>query len=65
VKPGDSKEKVERLTNLIGIFESKALDFSKNRDDGDDILGDAQYYRNRNTALDTAPLAQLEWRHLG
>jgi type I restriction enzyme M protein len=29
------------LTNLIGIFENKALDFSKNRADGDDILGDA------------------------
>ena len=30
------KEKVERLTNLIAIFESPALDFSKNRADGDD-----------------------------
>ena len=41
VKLGDGKEKVERLTNLIAIFESKSLDFSKNRADGDDILGDA------------------------
>jgi type I restriction enzyme M protein len=30
VKLGDGKEKVERLTNLVAIFESRALDFSKN-----------------------------------
>jgi len=36
-KPGSGKEMVERLTNLIAIFENKALDFSKNRADGDDI----------------------------
>ena len=29
-KLGDGKEKVERLTNLIAIFENPALDFSKN-----------------------------------
>src|SRR5579862_5937300 len=40
-KLGDGKERVERLTNLIAIFENKALDFSKNRAEGDDILGDA------------------------
>ena len=40
-KLGSGKEKVDRLSNLIGIFENKALDFSKNRADGDDILGDA------------------------
>ena len=28
-KLGDGKEKVERLTNLIAIFENKALDFSR------------------------------------
>src|SRR5215210_1788291 len=43
-KLGSGKEMVERLTNLISIFESKALDFSKNRADGDDILGDAYVY---------------------
>ena len=32
---------VDRLTNLIAIFENKSLDFSRNRADGDDILGDA------------------------
>src|SRR3982751_7134655 len=30
-KLGDGKEMVDRLTNLIAIFENKALDFSKNR----------------------------------
>ena len=36
-KLGSGKEMVESLTNLIAIFENKALDFSKNRADGDDI----------------------------
>jgi type I restriction enzyme M protein len=40
-KLGSGKEMVERLTNLIAIFENPALDFSKNRADGDDLLGDA------------------------
>jgi type I restriction enzyme M protein len=43
-KLGDGKEKVDRLTNLIAIFENPALDFSKNRAEGDDILGDAYEY---------------------
>jgi len=30
-KLGDGKEKVDRLTNLIAIFENPGLDFSKNR----------------------------------
>ena len=38
-KLGDGKDKVDRLTNLIAIFENAALDFSKNRAEGDDILG--------------------------
>src|SRR5271169_1868056 len=43
-KLGSGKEMVDRLTNLIAIFEDKALDFSKNRAEGDDILGDAYEY---------------------
>ena len=35
---------VKRLENLIGIFENPALDFSKNRAEHDDILGDAYDY---------------------
>lgn len=46
-KLGDGKEKVERLTNLIAIFENPALDFSQNRADGDDLLGDAYEYLMR------------------
>jgi type I restriction enzyme M protein len=40
-KLGSGKEMVDKLTSLIGIFENPALDFSKNRAEGDDILGDA------------------------
>jgi type I restriction enzyme M protein len=49
-KLGTGKEMVDRLTNLIGIFENPALDFSKNRADGDDILGDAYEYLMRHFA---------------
>jgi type I restriction enzyme M protein len=52
-KLGDGKEKVDRLTNLIAIFENKALDFSKNRAEGDDILGDAYEYLMRNFATES------------
>ena len=44
---------VDRLTNLIAIFESKALDFSKNRAEGDDLLGDAYEYLMRNFATES------------
>ena len=53
VKLGDGKEKVDRLTNLIGIFQRPALDFSKNRADGDDILGDAYEYLMRHFATES------------
>jgi len=52
-KLGDGQEKVERLTNLISIFENKALDFSKNRAEGDDILGDAYEYLMRHFATES------------
>src|ERR1700722_14807855 len=52
-KLGSGKEKVERLTNLIAIFENKALDFSKNRAEGDDILGDAYEYLMRHFATES------------
>src|SRR5215210_2720362 len=52
-KLGSGKEKVDRLTNLIAIFEDKALDFSKNRADGDDILGDAYEYLMQHFAVDS------------
>jgi type I restriction enzyme M protein len=52
-KLGSGKEMVDRLTNLIAIFESPALDFSKNRADGDDILGDAYEYLMRHFATES------------
>ena len=53
VKLGDGKEKVARLTNLIAIFESPTLDFSQNRAEGDDILGDAYEYLMRHFATES------------
>jgi len=52
-KLGKGKEMVDRLTNLISIFENPELDFSKNRADGDDILGDAYEYLMRHFATES------------
>ena len=52
-KLGSGKEMVDRLTTLIAIFENKALDFSRNRTDGDDLLGDAYEYLMRNFATES------------
>src|SRR5271170_7623267 len=52
-KLGTGKEMVDRLTNLIAIFENKGLDFSKNRTEGDDILGDAYEYLMRHFATES------------
>ena len=52
-KLGSNKEKVDRLTDLIAIFENPALDFSKNRADGDDLLGDAYEYLMRHFATES------------
>lgn len=52
-KLGSGQEIVDRLTNLISIFENKALDFSKNRAEGDDILGDAYEYLMRHFAAES------------
>ena len=40
-KLGKGKEMQDRLSNLIAIFQDERLDFSKNKAEGDDILGDA------------------------
>ncbi len=52
-KLGSGKEMVEKLTNLIAIFENPALDFGKNRAEGDDILGDAYEYLMRHFATES------------
>lgn len=52
-KLGSGKEMVDRLTKLIAIFENPELDFSKNRAEGDDILGDAYEYLMRHFATES------------
>ena len=52
-KMGAGKDMVDRLTNLISIFENPALDFSKNRAEGDDILGDAYEFLMRHFATES------------
>jgi type I restriction enzyme M protein len=49
-KLGIGKDMVDRLTNLVAIFENPALDFSTNKAEGDDILGDAYEYLMRHFA---------------
>ncbi|TGM58456.1 type I restriction-modification system subunit M [Leptospira adleri] len=52
-KLGSGKDMVHKLTNLIAIFENPALDFSNNRAEGDDILGDAYEYLMRHFATES------------
>jgi type I restriction enzyme M protein len=52
-KLGDGGAMVERLTNLVAIFENPALDFSRNRAEHDDILGDAYEYLMRHFATES------------
>ncbi len=50
-KLGRGKEMQDRLSKLIGIFEG--LDFSANRAEGDDLLGDAYEYLMRHFATES------------
>jgi type I restriction enzyme M protein len=52
-KLGKGKDMTDRLTKLVGIFQNPALDFSKNRAEGDDILGDAYEYLMRHFATES------------
>ncbi len=52
-KLGEGQAMVDRLTNLIGIFQKPELDFSQNRADHDDILGDAYEYLMRHFATES------------
>lgn len=52
-KLGRGKEMVDRLSNLVGIFESPGLDFRQNRAEGDDLLGDAYEYLMRHFATES------------
>ena len=51
-KLGKGKEMQDRLSNLVAIFENPALNFRKNRAEGDDILGDAYEYLMRHFATE-------------
>ena len=52
-KLGKGKEMVDRLSNLVAIFDSPALDFRSNRAEGDDLLGDAYEYLMRHFATES------------
>jgi|APSaa5957512535_1039671.scaffolds.fasta_scaffold18334_2 type I restriction enzyme M protein len=52
-KLGSGKTKVDKLSNIIAIFQRDSLDFSKNRADGDDILGDAYEYLMKHFATES------------
>lgn len=52
-KLGKGKDMQDRLSNLVGIFNNPELDFSKNRAEGDDILGDAYEYLMRHFATES------------
>ncbi len=52
-KLGSGKDKIDLLTNLINIFNKPELDFSKNRAEGDDLLGDAYEYLMRHFATES------------
>ena len=52
-KLGSGKDMVDRLTDLVSVFENPALDFSANRAEGDDLLGDAYEYLMRHFATES------------
>ncbi len=52
-KLGKGKDMQDRLSNLVSIFDSPGLNFSNNRADGDDILGDAYEYLMRHFATES------------
>lgn len=53
LKLGSGDEMIDKLSDLIAIFENPNLDFSNNRADGDDILGDAYEYLMRHFATES------------
>jgi type I restriction enzyme M protein len=52
-KLGKGKDMVDRLSNLVGIFDNPSLDFRGNRAEGDDLLGDAYEYLMRHFATES------------
>ena len=52
-KLGEGRSMIKTLSELIGVFEEDALDFSKNRAADDDLLGDAYEYLMKNFAAES------------
>jgi type I restriction enzyme M protein len=52
-KLGKGKEMIDRLSDLVAIFENPSLNFSKNKAGGDDILGDAYEFLMRHFATES------------
>jgi type I restriction enzyme M protein len=52
-KLGSGKEKVDKLSDLIAIFENPSLNFKNNRAEDDDILGDAYEFLMRHFAQES------------
>ena len=52
-KLGSGKEMIDTLSKLILIFNKPELDFSKNKAEGDDILGDAYEFLMRHFATES------------
>lgn len=52
-KLGEGKAMVDRLTDLISIFQKPELNFARNRAEHDDILGDAYEYLMRHFASES------------
>ena len=50
---GSGQEKTDKLSKLVAVFENPALDFSKNKAEGDDILGDAYEFLMRKFATES------------
>src|SRR3982074_1968643 len=54
MRTSSAREKmVDRLSNLVAIFDNPALDFRGSRAEGDDLLGDAYEYLMRNFATES------------
>ncbi|WP_455822744.1 type I restriction-modification system subunit M [Clostridium butyricum] len=52
-KIGKGKEMVDKLTNLVNIFQDQKMNFGSNKAEGDDLLGDAYEYLMRNFATES------------
>jgi type I restriction enzyme M protein len=52
-KLGKGKDMQDRLSKLVAIFENPDLDFSHNRAEGDDLLGDAYEFLMKHFAVES------------